>query len=79
MRTTVSLDEDVERAVVQLRRDQGLGTSAAINELARRGLSRGEHPSQPFVQRTFSMGSPRIALDDIAGALDALEGDGHGG
>lgn len=40
-RTAVTLDEDIARAVEELRRSQGLRTSAAVNALARRGLAAG--------------------------------------
>jgi hypothetical protein len=78
MRTTVTLDDDVVKALEALRRERGLGTSAALNELVRRGLAvpaagRGE----PFRQRTSTMGPSRVPLDDIGAALELLEGDGH--
>jgi hypothetical protein len=74
MRTTVTLDPDVAAAVSHLQAEQGIGVSAAINDLVRRGLA-SEHPRRRFVQRTSSMGVPSIPLDDIAGVLDVLEGD----
>ena len=78
MRTTVSLDEDVAKAVEALRRGRGMGTSAALNELVRRGLAvRDAGPAAPFVQRTSSMGRPRIPIDDVGHALEVLEGESH--
>lgn len=79
MRTTVTLDDDVARAVDQLRREEGLGTSAALNTLARRGLARSEGPHGRFKQRVSSLGQPRVPLDDIGSALEVLEGEGHRG
>lgn len=38
MRTTISLDPDIEAEVERLRRQQGLGLSEAVNSLARRGM-----------------------------------------
>ncbi|WP_334141467.1 ribbon-helix-helix protein, CopG family [Rhabdothermincola sp.] len=78
MRTTVTLDEDVVKALEALRRERGLGTSAALNELVRRGLAATEPPRARFRQRTSSMGAPKVALDDIGSALELLEGEGHG-
>lgn len=79
MRTTVRLDDDVARAVEALRRERGLGTSDALNELARRGLAMGEREKgTPFRQRTSSLGEARVPLDDVAEALDLLEGEGRG-
>lgn len=79
MRTTVTLDDDVARAVEQLRQHHGLGVSAAVNLLARRGLARHEAVGAPFVQRVSSLGPARIPLDDIGSALEVLEGEAHRG
>lgn len=72
MRTTVEFDADTARAVEALRREEGLGVSAAVNELIRRGLLAQGAP-KPFVPRTFRLG---IAIDvsNVADALDLLEG-----
>ena len=78
MRTTVTLDDDVAKALETLRRERGMGTSAALNELVRRGLAASAARAKPFRQRTSSMGSPRIALEDIGSALELLEGEAHG-
>ena len=78
MRTTVRLDDDVARAVEALRRERGLGTSEALNELARRGLALDSEAAPPFRQRTSSLGAPKVPLDDVAEALDLLEGEGRG-
>lgn len=78
MRTTVTLDADVAKALEMLRRERGLGTSAALNELARRGIAAAAAPSQPFRQRTSDMGAARVPLDDIGLTLELLEGEAHG-
>jgi hypothetical protein len=78
VRTTVTLDDDVAKALEALRRDRGLGTSAALNELVRRGMAVSEGPPEPFRQRTSSLGLPRVPLDDIGHALELLEGEAHG-
>lgn len=77
MRTTVTLDEDVSKALAELRRERGLGTSEALNELVRRGLAATPEPTPAFRQRTSSMGQPRVPLDDIGQALEVLEGEAH--
>jgi hypothetical protein len=71
----VTLDDDVVRAVEALRRERGLGLSAALNTLARQGLSSGAQTAGRFTQRVSPMGPPRIPLDDIGTALDLLEGE----
>lgn len=77
MRTTVTLDDDVVVAVERLRREEGLATSAALNALARRGLAAAAEPPARFVQVTSAMGSPRVPVDDVAAALELLEGEAH--
>lgn len=72
MRTTVTFDEDTAAAVDRLRRERGIGVSAAVNQLVRRALARPE-PRERFVQRT-SAGHARIDVTDIADALDLLDG-----
>ncbi|MBA2697064.1 MAG: ribbon-helix-helix protein, CopG family [Actinobacteria bacterium] len=72
MRTTIELDPDAARAVQELRRARGVGTSAAVNELIRAGLL-AEHRPKPFTPRTRSMGI-RIDVSNVAEALDLLDG-----
>jgi hypothetical protein len=71
MRTTVTFDPDTAAAVDNLRRERGVGVSAAVNELLRRGLRRPE-PAQAFTQRT-STGHARMDVSDIAAVLDVLD------
>lgn len=76
----MTLDDDVAKALEALRRERGLGTSAALNELVRRGLAAADRPDpQVFRQRTSSLGPPRIPLDDVGQALELLEGEGNRG
>jgi hypothetical protein len=56
MRTTVSLDKDVEAAVRRLRKQRNIGLSAAVNELARAGLAASTERKR-FVQRSVAMGA----------------------
>ncbi len=79
MRTTVSLDDDVARAVEQLRREHALSTSGAVNALARRGLAHQERERDVFVQTISALGPARVPVDDIAAALEVLEGEAHRG
>jgi hypothetical protein len=78
MRTTVTLDADVAKALEAMRRERGLGTSAALNELVRRGLAATTSPRHEFRQRTSNMGPARVPLDDIGHALELLERETHG-
>lgn len=72
MRTTVELDEDVTRAVQQLRRERHIGVSEAVNELVRRGLLP-RQDTVPFRQATRRLGL-KIDVTNVAEALDVLEG-----
>ncbi len=72
MRTTLTLADDVARAVENLRRERGIGVSEAVNELIRRGIM-SKPQQQPFAARTRRMGI-RIDVSNVADALDLLEG-----
>ena len=72
MRTTIELDDDAAQAVRQLREEQSLGVSQAVNELIRRGLLPRPDPG-PFRQRTRPLGL-RIDVSNVAVALEDLEG-----
>lgn len=74
MRITVTLADDVAAAVTRLRRDRGVGVSAAVNDLVRRGLVAPAAPGD-FRQRTSPMGA-RIDVGDVAAALESLDGPG---
>lgn len=75
MRTTLTLDDDVVKALERLRQEQGVGLSEAANTLIRRGLAAADAPAARFVQTTSSLGAARVPLDDVAGALELLEGE----
>ncbi len=72
MRTTLTLADDVARAVESLRRERGIGISEAVNELMRRGLTM-RHPPMPFKPKTHRM-SARIDVTDVWEAIEAAEG-----
>ena len=75
MRTTVKLDRDVAAAVAQLRGNEGIGLSEAVNRLARAGLTRRQEP-QPFRQRSVDM-ELLIDVSNVAEALELAEGPDH--
>ncbi|MGH3262643.1 MAG: hypothetical protein ACRDNS_11650 [Trebonia sp.] len=56
------------------RRDRGIGRSAAVNELVRAGISRPAVRGGPPLP-THALGA-RIDLDNIAEALEVVEGTG---
>ena len=75
MRTTVTLDDDVEAAVTRVMRERSLRFSQAINELIRAGLSTRQN-KRPFRQRSSRIGL-RIDVTNVADALELLEGPAH--
>ncbi|HCC58984.1 MAG TPA: antitoxin [Solibacterales bacterium] len=75
MRTTVTLDPDVERLIRDAMRERGLSFKEALNEAARIGL-RGKPPkrTKPFTQKSFRMGAPQdFRWDKALAVADALE------
>lgn len=72
MRTTIDLEPDTAKAIDQLRKEQGLGLSEAVNQLIRRGLLATPSPS-PFrpIHRDLGL---TIDVSNVAEALELLDG-----
>lgn len=75
MRTTVTLDPDVERLLREAMRERGISFKQALNEAARTGLLRGKHKrGRPFRQRSFPLGEGQDFRWDKALAIaEAME------
>jgi hypothetical protein len=77
MRTTVTLDPDVEAKLKATMRERGVSFKAALNDAVRSGLSSGPRPSRPFKVVPSPMGvRPGINLDKalrLAGELEDEE------
>jgi metal-responsive CopG/Arc/MetJ family transcriptional regulator len=73
MRTTVTLQEDVARAVERLRRERGSGVSEVVNDLIRRGLAQPRTPPSRFRQRTSEMHA-RLDVTNVGEVLDNIDG-----
>lgn len=78
MRTTVTLDPDVERLIRDAMRERALSFKEALNEAARIGLGGKEHKrARKFVQKTFRMGEGQEFRWDkalaVAGAIEDEE------
>ncbi len=75
MRTTVTLDPDVEALIKEAMRQEGLSFKEALNRALRAGLS--PRARSRFRQRTFAMGfRPDIPYDktlQIAAGLEDQE------
>ena len=76
MRTTVTLDPDVEAALKARMRRQGATFKDALNDAIRSGLTQTRAPASRFRQKTYRLGArPDVdltkALDLAAGLEDA--------
>ncbi len=73
MRTTVTLDPDVEAAIRRMMEERGLSFKEALNSAVRAGL----HPGhRDFRTPTHSMGEPMVPLDralTLAGEFEDAE------
>lgn len=72
MRTTVTLDHDVEHLVRTAMRERGISFKEALNEAVRAGLLQARSGrKRRFVQKTFSLGSEQHFRWDKALAVAA--------
>lgn len=73
MRTTVTLDPDVEAIIRQAMRERGLSFKQALNDAIRRGIA----PKRParFKTPTFEMGEPLVPLTKALALAADLEDD----
>jgi hypothetical protein len=75
MRTTVTLDSDVERLIKDAMRERGISFKEALNEAARDGLRAKERKSaKKFIQKTYPMGAEQLfRWDKALSVADAIE------
>ena len=74
MRTTVTLDPDVEALIRGAMKERGLSFKEALNSTLRAGLARRKPPRDRFVQKTFSLGPEQnFRWDKALAAADAIE------
>jgi hypothetical protein len=73
MRTTVTLDRDVEVLIRTAMRQRGLSFKEALNSAIRAGLTP-RIGTRRFVQQTFALGAERnFRWDKALAAADAIE------
>ncbi len=81
MRTTITLDEDVEKKLdAEVRRQKGATFKDIINETLRVGLltKRELKAAEPFKVKARPMGvMPGLNYDNIGDLVEHLEGAGH--
>ncbi len=75
MRTTVTLDPDVERLIRDAMRERAISFKEALNEAARIGLRGKPHKrARRFTQKTFRMGAEQeFRWDKALAVADAME------
>ena len=75
MRTTVTLDPDVESMLRKEVRRRGKPFKQVLNNAIRVGLRNMKRPDEPFEPLTFDMGKPRVDLTEAASLATELEDD----
>lgn len=78
MRTTITLEPDVEALLKQSMRKRGITFKDAVNEAVRAGLAKPAEDIPPFKQRTMHLGRPRVDLTKALALADELDDVAHG-
>jgi hypothetical protein len=75
MRTTVTLDPDVERLIRNAMKERGVSFKEALNQAARAGLQpERRQRRRKFVQRSFHMGAEQyFRWDKALATAEAME------
>lgn len=74
MRTTVTLDPDLDARLRRIARERGISFREALNASLRAGLGAPVHPPRPYRLRPRSLGlRPGIDLDHALRLAAALE------
>jgi hypothetical protein len=71
MRTTITIDPDVEALVRKAMSERGAGLKQVVNDALRRGL--GGTSSRAYRLAPHSMGKPRVPLDGALALAARLE------
>lgn len=78
MRTTVTLEPDVEALLKRAMRERGLTFKDAVNQAVRAGLDAKPAKVPPFKQRTMHLGRPLVDLTKALALADELYDQDHG-
>jgi hypothetical protein len=74
VRTTVTLDPDIEKLIRDTMRERGVSFKQALNDAIRAGLAPKRNGARRFTQKTYSLGAEQYFRWDKALAVaDALE------
>jgi hypothetical protein len=72
MRTTVTLADDVAASLEELRRENGIGLSEAVNDLVRAGLM-AKRPAPTFRQEAHDLGRG-VDVSNIGETIETIDG-----
>lgn len=78
MRTTITLDPDVEALLKRVMRERGITFKDAVNQAVRDGLAKPVEDVPPFRQRTMHLGRPLVDLTKALALADELDDIAHG-
>ena len=74
MRTTITLDPDVQALIRTVMKERGISFKEALNAAVRTGLTQGKPKRRYFVQKSYSLGSDQnFRWDKALEAAAALE------
>jgi len=74
MRTTVTIDPDVQALLRRAMRERGAPFKQVLNDALREGLrGRAQRPGKRFRQRTFDLGKPLLDLTKALALAAELE------
>jgi hypothetical protein len=59
MRTTITLEPDVQALIRTAMKERGISFKEALNSAVRAGLTQARQRKRPFVQKTFPLGGER--------------------
>lgn len=74
MRTTITLEPDVEALIRKVMKERGISFKEALNSSVRAGLTKSKGNKRGFVQKSYSMGSEQyFRWDKALATADAIE------
>ena len=74
MRTTVTLEPDVQALIHTAMKERGISFKEALNSAVRAGLTQGRSKRRYFVQKSYSLGSDQnFRWDKALEAATAME------
>jgi hypothetical protein len=74
MRTTITLDPDVQALIRAAMKERGVSFKEALNSAARSGLTQGKQRRSRFAQKSWSLGSEQnFRWDKALEAAAAIE------